>query len=275
MEAWGLVLTAAGIPYRLESNEVGWTILVSAADVDKAREALDAYDEEARGAPSPTVPEAAPADTAWIIGIALGAALLGFFAVTGPPTAGSRWFEPGAGAVGPMLHGEPWRAVTALTLHVDTIHVVSNAIATALLVSPIVQRFGVGGGVWLVLLAGTTGNLISAALQSIDHVAVGASTATFGAIGILTALQLSAKGGTTGRRWIVPVAALLLLVMLGTSRTADVLAHAVGLLTGGALGFVASVSRQRLPAPIQWALVAAAALTVVGCWHLALSRGAG
>lgn len=275
MEAWGLVLTAAGIPYRLESNEVGWTILVSAADVDKAREALDAYDEEARGALSPTVSEAASADTAWIIGVMLGAALLGFFAVTGPPTAGSRWFEWGAAAAGRMLHGEPWRAVTALTLHVDTIHVVSNAIATALLLPPIVQRFGVGGGVWLVLLAGTTGNLISAALQSIDHVAVGASTATFGAIGILTALQLSAKGGTTGRRWIVPVAALLLLAMLGTSRTADVLAHAVGLLTGGALGFVASVSRQRLPAPIQWALVAAAALTVAGCWHLALSRGAG
>jgi hypothetical protein len=59
--------------------------------------------------------------------------------------------------------------------------------------------------------------------------------------------------------------------MLGTGRGADVLAHALGLLSGGVLGLVAAASRRRRAVPIQWALFAAAALTVVSCWHLALS----
>jgi membrane associated rhomboid family serine protease len=173
-----------------------------------------------------------------------------------------------------MLNGEPWRAVTALTLHVDVAHVVGNAIATAVLLPAIVQRLGPGGGVWLVLLAGTGANLLAATAQGSRHVAVGASTATFGAIGALAALRLwpgSAPGRTRGKRWIVPVATVLLLAMLGTGRSTDVLAHAFGLLSGGLLGLVVAVSRRPLVAPIQWALVAAAALTIVGCWHLALS----
>ena len=277
-DAWALVLTAAGIPYRLESTEIGWTLLVSAPDAEKVREALDAYDDETHGEPDATLPEGASARTAWAVGLALGASLLGFFAVTGPPTAGSPWFERGAAASRPMLHGEPWRAVTALTLHVGTVHVVGNAIATALLLPPIVQRLGPGGGVGLVLVAGMVANLIAAAAQGAQHLAVGASTATFGAIGVLAALRLwprSSPGRTRGRRWIVPVATVLLLTMLGTGQAADVLAHALGLLSGGALGFVVAVPRRSLATPLQWTLLAAAALIVVGCWHLALSGTAG
>ena len=277
-DEWALVLTAAGIPYRLELADGGWTLFVPDPDVANAREALNAYDEETRGEPGATLPEGASPRIAWMVGLAVGALLLGFFAETGALAAGSPWFERGAAASGPMLNGEPWRAVTALTLHADTVHVVGNAIATALLLPPIVGRLGPGGAVWLVLLAGTGANLLAAAAQGSQHLAVGASTATFGAIGILAALRLwprSALGRTRGRRWIVPVATVLLLTMLGTGRGADVLAHALGLLSGGALGLVAAVFRRPLAAPLQWALVAAAGLTVVGCWHLALSGATG
>jgi membrane associated rhomboid family serine protease len=277
-DEWALVLTAAGIPYRLEWGAAGWMLLAPDPEVANVREALDAYAEETRGESAGPLPEAASARTAWTVGLAGGAFLLGFFAVTGPPMGGSPWFDRGAAAAGPMLHGEPWRAVTALTLHVDTVHVVSNAIATALLLPPIVQRLGPGGAVWLLLLAGTGANLLAATAQGSPHVAVGASTATFGAIGILAALRLwprSGTGRTRGRRWIVPVATVLLLTMLGTGRGADVLAHALGLLSGGVIGLVAAVSRRRRAVPIQWALAAAAALTVVGCWQLALSGTAG
>jgi len=265
------VLTAAGIPHWLQSTESGVTVLVADTDADKAREALDAYDEETRSIPIPAVTAAVATDTAWIIGFALGAALLGFFAVTGPAASDSRWFEHGAAAAGLMLHGEPWRAATALTLHVDMMHVVSNAIAMALLVPPVVQGFGVGGGLCLMLAGGAIANLIAAALQAPEHVAVGASTATFAAIGILSAIQLSATGRASRKWWIVPAAALLLLTMLGTSRTADALAHAVGLVTGGVLGFAVAVVRRPLAEPLQWALVVVTALVIVACWHFALS----
>ncbi len=267
---WALVLTAVGIPYRLElAEDTGWEVLVPDPELARARRALRAYDAENRRPPDAPQPAGAPGRTAWAIGLAIGALLLAFFAMTGPPAAGSRWFEQGAAAAGPMLSGEPWRAVTALTLHVDTVHAVSNAVATALLLPPIAQRLGPGCGAALVLLAGAGANLLAAAVQSPEHVAAGASTATFGAIGILAGLRLWAR--SPGKRWwIVLVAAVLLLAMLGTGRNADVVGHALGLSTGGVLGLAAAVSRRQPGAPIQWALVAIVALTVAGCWHLAL-----
>ena len=137
--------------------------------------------------------------------------------------------------------------MTALTLHADLVHVLGNAIAIALLLPPIIRRLGPGIGLALVLLAGATANLLGAAVQGPQHVAVGASTATFGALGILAALRLgspSPAGRARGRRWIVPVASVLLLAMLGTGPGTDVLAHALGLAVGAALGLVAAIVRR-------------------------------
>jgi membrane associated rhomboid family serine protease len=273
-EDWALVLTAAGIPSRLQPAAEVWTLFVPEADVAKACEALDAYDAEMPVAAVAPPAAATATDTAWTIGLITALLLLGFFAISGPPAAGSRWFARGAAAAGPMLHGEPWRAVTALTLHVDTVHVVGNAVATALLMPLVVQSLGPGVGAWLVLLAGAGGNMLAAVVHEPSHVAVGASTATFGAIGVLAALRLWLRPARR-RWWIVPVATVVLLAMLGMGRGADVAAHALGLLTGGVLGSIGGVSRRPLAAPIQWVLAAAAALTVVACWHLALTRGAG
>jgi membrane associated rhomboid family serine protease len=271
---WALVLAAAGIPYRLELGDAGWTLLVPAAEAARVREALDGFDAETHREPVARLGGATSARAAWTLGLGLGGSLLGFFAVTGPWVAGSPWFARGAAVSSLMLSGEPWRAVTAMTLHADSVHVLGNAIATALLLPPIVQRHGPGGALWLVLLAGAGANLLAAAAYGSRHVAVGASTATFGAIGVLAALRLWPRSATDtrNRRWVVPVATLLLLAMLGTGRGADVLAHAFGLLNGGALGLVAAVSGRPLATPIQWILVLAAVVAVVGCWYLALAR---
>ena len=71
---------------------------------------------------------------------------------------------------------------------------------------------------------------------------------------------------------MVVVASLVLLAMLGAGRGADVLAHGLGLLSGGAVGLAAGAALRRPPGPsIQWTLVALAALAVAGCWGLALA----
>jgi rhomboid protease GluP len=277
-EEWALVLAAAGIPHRLEPDGARWTLLVPAAEAPRAQASLDAYDEEAPAEPDAAVPDGASSPVAWAVGIAVGALLLAFFAVTGPPAPGSRWFEQGAASARLILGGEPWRAVTALALHVDAVHVAGNALATAVLLPAVVQWLGPGGGLWLVLLAGTGANLLSAVTQDPRHIAVGASTATFGALGILAALRLlpaRRQARPRWKRWMVLAATLVLLSMLGTGRGADVPGHALGLLVGGALGLAAAGRRRAPRATVQWALVALAALAVVGCWRLALTGGAG
>ena len=272
---WALVLTALRIPHRVEMDGDEWIVLVPDAAVRRGRAALRAHDEEEQRAPDQAPAEAASGRTAWITGLAAGAVLFGFFFVTGPPAASSSWAARGAAMSRSMLNGEPWRAVTALTLHVDLLHVLGNAIATALLLPPIIRRLGPGIGLSLVLLAGAAANLLGAWVQGPQHVAVGASTATFGALGILAALRQGsppAAGRVRGRRWIVPVTSMLLLAMLGTGPGTDVIAHALGLVVGAALGLVAGIVRRPVAAPIQRALVAAVVLAIVGSWCAALAR---
>lgn len=274
-DEWALVLASAQIPHRVARDGPGWVLLVPAAEAHQARAALAAYDEETRLEPDAAIPEGASFRLASAIGVAFGVLLLAFFAVTGPPVAGSRWFERGAAASWRIVGGEPWRAVTALTLHVDAVHVAGNAVAVAVLLPAVLQRLGPGGGLVLVLLAGTVANLAGAIAHGPRYVVVGASTATFGAVGILAALRLfpaAAAARTRWRPWIVLVASLVLLAILGAGRGADLLGHALGLLAGGALGLAAGAALRRPPGPaVQWLLVVAAALAVVGCWWLALA----
>jgi rhomboid protease GluP len=269
-DEWALVLTAAGIPNSVEAEDHGWAVLAAPDDALRAFTTLAAYDEERRDdtRPAPAAIEPYP----WMSGVALALLMLWFFGVSGTAAARSPWFEPGSAIAGRIVAGELWRAVTALTLHVDVVHVAGNAVAIAVLLPPIVQRFGAGGALWLLLLAGGIGNVLAAAAHDPLHRAVGASTAAFGAIGILVALRIVPGGAPTRRtRWTAPVAGVLLLVMLGTAPDADLTAHAFGLLAGIAIGLIAGVVLRRRPGAIaQWMLGGLAALAVIGCWRLAL-----
>lgn len=269
-EEWALVLTAEGIPHRLEPVAAGWLVVVPGPEAGRARAVLASYDDETRRVPVAGLPEGASWGVAWAVGVVAAALLLGVFALTGHPSRESPWFERGAASAAHVLDGEWWRAVTALTLHLDSAHVAGNAVATAVLVPPVVQRVGPGYAAWLVLLAGAVGNVLAALAHGAGHVAVGASTATFGAIGALAAFRLRAPtvGRARWKPWLVPVAALVLLAMLGTGRGADVVAHATGLLSGAALALVTPHPARDAGAG-QWALTALAALAVAGCWQLA------
>jgi membrane associated rhomboid family serine protease len=272
-DEWALVLTAAGIAHAIAGHDDGWSVLVFVDDADRAHAALAAYDREN----TDRIPPAEAAPYPWMSGVAVAALLLVVFSFTGPPAAGSRWFERGAAVSARIITDEPWRAVTALTLHATTVHVLGNAAATAVLLPPLVQRLGLGVALCVLLLSGVTGNLLSALVHDPRHTAIGASTATFGAIGALAALRL-VRGPTADaprRRWVVPAAAVLLLVMLGTAPESDVVAHALGLAAGGAFGLAAGAAVYRPPrAAMQSALTGAAVLAVAGAWTLAMrARG--
>jgi membrane associated rhomboid family serine protease len=276
-DEWGLVLASAGIAHRVVPEGAAWALVVPDEDVPRARAALAAYDEEIPRAAARV--DAAPpaAELTWMVGATVALFLLAFFATTGSPTAGSLWFARGAASAGDIVAGEWWRVVTALTLHVDAVHVLGNAVATALLVPAVAQRLGAGAGLALMLLAGAVANFLSAMAHDARHVAVGASTATFAAIGILAALRQlpSPAAPRRQKRWVVLAASVVLLVLLGTARGADVLAHALGLGVGAGLGLAAGTVAPRPPTPaVQWSLGGLAALAVAGCWHLALAGAA-
>jgi rhomboid protease GluP len=271
---WALVLAAGGIEHRVEPTGAGWTLVVSEGNAAQAVSLLDAYQAETRTEASVEGPRA-PASGLWL-GPLVAGLLLGFFAVTGPRVGRSFWFARGAASARLILAGEPWRVVTALTLHADLAHVLANGLACALLATAVARALGAGVGLWLLLLAGAGGNALTALAHGSHHVSVGASTSTFGAVGILGALQIAARRRrpAPGRRaWVVMAASVLLLAMTGTGADADVLAHVFGLGVGGALGLIAARALREPAEPrVQTVLLLATALTVVGCWLLALNH---
>jgi rhomboid protease GluP len=265
-DEWAVVLAAAGIPHWLRRRLDGWALIVPPADAAAALDALGAYDEESDGDRGPAVvPSRAPT----VAGIVVALLLLGFFAITGPRQGRSAWFEHGSADAARMVAGEWWRAITALTLHADPPHLLGNAVAGALLFTAVCSQLGPGLGLSLLLLAGAAGNALTAVAHGGAHVSVGASTATFGAIGVLAAVRMVSPERAAQRSWVVVAASLALLALLGTGPEADILAHVFGLLAGGGLGLATALAAPRLPSATDWLLVGATGATVVGAWRLA------
>jgi rhomboid protease GluP len=274
------VLTAEGLSPSVRSGPEGFVLGVPIDEAERAADIISAYESEKRDQESrreresqrEPVPVAAGSVRA---GLAVSAALLVFFFFTGPRNATVIWFERGSADAERILLGELWRTVTALTLHADVAHVLANALFGALFLSAVCGALGAGVGCALVLLAGAGGNLANALFQSSHHVSVGASTAVFGAVGLLSGLGVARRRRQRSLRrhaWVPIGAGLAILAMLGTTGTrVDLWAHLFGLLVGGALGIPVGFALPRPPRPlVQWILGGAALMAVLYCWGLAL-----
>ena len=272
-QEWALALAAEGISSRVVAAQPGFAVEVAEADLARASALLEAYESEnsePRRRPGNAVaPPFSPA------GFVAGGLLLAFFLITGERNPDVSWFEHGSADAERILAGETWRSVTALTLHADLRHVLSNAVSGTLFIGAVCGALGVGLGGALVLLAAAAGNLANALFHGAHHVSVGASTAVFAAVGLLSALAYAARRRhepRTRRAWLALGAGLALLAMLGTSgERVDLWAHLFGWLAGVAFGLPAVAAMPRAPgAVIQAILGATTALALAACWLRAL-----
>ena len=271
-EEWELALVAQGLSPSLSRTWDGFILSVPEEEVGRALVGLSAYEREN----PPKREKDEPAEPPNLVaGASIAGILLLFFFITvaGYPTV--QWFERGSADADRILLGELWRTVTALTLHANLVHALSNAIGITLFLGALSTIFGPGLGSALVLLAGAGGNLANALVHGSGHVSVGASTSVFGAVGMLGGLGLARRGRKKvprRRAWVPVAAALALLAMLGTGgERVDVLAHFFGFLFGGALGLLFAFVTPRPPGfCIQWACGGAAVAVLISCWFLAL-----
>jgi membrane associated rhomboid family serine protease len=274
-EAWDFVLEAVGIPHRVGLAEEGWAVLVPPPLVATALAALDANDREAAETP---VPEPQPPDHGRsFVGLAAAATIAAIFLVSGPrngPDAGG-WFRVGSGVANQIVHGQWWRVVTALTLHSDVMHVTGNALAFVVFLSALGRWLGGGLALFATLLAGAAGNLLTALVYGNPHNVVGASTATFAALGLLGGLQFvrryrARSVGRFKRAFLGIAASLGLFAMLGVGEKTDMLAHAAGLGFGLGFGLLwGRLVRRPVTQPAQVVCLAATVAVVAGAWLLA------
>jgi rhomboid protease GluP len=275
-DEWALVLAAEGLAPKVWRGPAGFVVGVPAEVAERGFALLEAYERENRAPPAPRAEAEPAAGSAPLrVALAVAAALLVFFAVTGPRHPTLEWFARGSADAGQILEGEVWRSVTALSLHASPGHVLGNALVGTLFLTAAFRALGPGVGLLLVLLAGAGGNLLNALLHGSAHNSVGASTAVFGAVGLLGGLGVGRRHrrGTRGRRaWVSLAASLGLLAMLGTAgERVDVWAHLFGLAVGALFGIpLGFASNPRPPALLQWLLGCAAPAIVWACWALAL-----
>jgi membrane associated rhomboid family serine protease len=271
-QEWELVLVAQGLSPSVHQTSDGILLSVPEKELERALASLSAYERENPAKLAERDEPIAPA--APLAGTLVAAMLLVFFFLTVSWNPSVPWFERGSADADRILRGELWRTVTALTLHADLVHVLSNAIATAVFLGAVYGTLGVGLGSAVVLLAGAGGNLANALLHGSSHASVGASTAIFGSVGLLGSFGMVRRRRTTpGRRaWLPVAAALALLAILGTGgQRVDILAHLFGFLLGGVLGILfAFVAPDPPRQGVQWLCGFTALALLIYCWTLAL-----
>jgi len=276
-----LVLTALEIEHSLTRLDGKWLLSVAAHHAPRAGTELAAYDNE-RLAPRvgpQTIPELS---TGWSGVLAFGGLLLVVAILARQGALGLDWVAAGRLDAGRVTAGEWWRAVTALTLHTGLSHLASN-IAFGSFFGLYVGRYLGSGLGWATILAGgAIGNAVNAWIQPSSHLAIGASTSVFAALGLLSAYTWR-RGFLRNTPWrvrIAPVtAAICLLAFTGTgagtgSDNVDVMAHLTGFLSGFGLGvWLASRALPRGEKAQQ--RIAIVAVAVIGlAWVTAFSAAA-
>lgn len=268
----GLVLASAGLVHRVERNRSGgggWVVWVRESQYERALDVMDRYFAENRQ-PPPDPGRQPPAVTR---GMVLAGALVCLLILMAPVWADSLTADPketvnrfGASA-SHILDGDVYRAVTALFLHADDAHLAGNLIGLFVFGTAVCAVAGWGMG-WLMILAcGIAGNLVNAWMYESAHVSIGASTAVFGAVGILTGYQVLSPGRPAARlrAALLPLACgLALLGMLGSSgERVDIMAHLFGFCCGLMAGLAVARALKQMPGPAAQAFCAAAAAGIV------------
>ena len=273
-----LVVAAGQWAYRIERQGREWVLLVEAPSHAAALRELAAFEAEEKERPGPSIPS--PDEKISTVSLYVAAWILSAFFMAqkfGPPL----WEQSGVAESRAILRGQWWRTITALTLHADPPHLIANLATGLLFAAFLIPRLG-GGLTWLaVVISGALGNAINAwGYRGETHDSIGASTACFGALGILVGVELTARlrdaHGRSLWQLVLPVGAGLgLLAYLGVGdegKNIDYMAHCWGFLAGGVMGILAAAcqAKERMPPAAQRLAAALAIVLVAGAWLLAV-----
>jgi membrane associated rhomboid family serine protease len=271
--SYGLVLTSSGISHWVRKGDSGWEVWVDDGEYEEAMNTIEQYLEENQDfypTDEPLFHEYQKTFTGlWAAAILLVchvAVTMGNHSQAFIRAYGSSAFH--------ILRGQLYRTVTSLMLHANPLHLAGNIVGIALFGTAVCTVTGWGVGWLMILMTGILGNLANALLYQSGHLSVGASTAVFGAIGILAVQQFFKKLRLPGQRlkaWIPLGGGLALLGILGSGQYADLMAHLFGFLAGTVLGAIYAVFVKRPAARSYQACCLLIALSVlVMSWMRAL-----
>jgi rhomboid protease GluP len=272
-----LVLQASGIEHQRVPVTDGWLLAVPAERAQRAAAEVSAYLAESARArrPGRQPPREIEHAGAWF-GVGTYAAVLMVISIlTERHAFGIDFRAIGLIDSNLVLSGEWWRCLTALTLHADTPHLLGNLGFGAFFGYFVGRYFGAGVGWSAIVGAGMVGNALNALLQPEGHLSLGASTAVFGALGVLTARAFRVGlGQSSWRARAAPLAAGIgLLAFTGTGGAdTDIFAHLTGFGAGLAAGWLLTHAGVPTGPVTQKLCGLAAAAALALAWLLAVGR---
>jgi rhomboid protease GluP len=281
------VLHAVGIQSVVTFAGIRFILWVREADGPKALAHLLQYESENRPRPPPPPPPRLYPH-AWVGSAAYVLCLMGVAYLISAGLVRLDAFDTGDLNPAAVRSGELWRAWTALTLHVSGAHLAANLGAGVWFGYLAARQIGVGSAWFLIVSGAALANLIEGFLGAPDYRSVGASTAVFTALGLMSAYSWRERYQLPqrwARRWGPLVAGVILLGWTGSgggsedgsgngpaSVNVDLFAHVAGFVVGIVLGAVAALPwcRRLLDRVPQWAAGAAALASIAIAWSFAL-----
>jgi len=239
-DTYRLVLSSSGISHCSKKGEHGWNILVNDTEHEKAINTIEQYLKENRDF-HPTDDPLCHEYRKTLTGLWVSAILLASHVAITTGNDSEVFVRTYGASAFHILRGELYRSVTALMIHANAMHLAGNMLGIAIFGTAVCTITGWGVGWFMILATGVSGNLMNAVLYKTGHLSIGASTAVFGAVGILAAHQFFKKFRLPGRRmkaWLPLGAGLAILSMLGSGEHTDLTAHLFGFMAGLILGGV-------------------------------------
>jgi membrane associated rhomboid family serine protease len=237
--AFSLVLNSSGIGNRVTRSNDGFRIDVPKPYTEAARDVIYRYQAENLNAEADRSVSRSHPTHKNLSGIAVALLLLSIHLAVSASSAPEDYVAVFGANASRILDGEMYRCATALLLHADAAHIAGNMAGMVIFGGAVCVVTGSGVGWLMILASGIFGNLMNALAYETGHMSVGASTAVFGAVGILCAFQ-AVNAARTGKGWkrtaLVFGSGLALLAFLGTSARSDVGAHLFGFLCGVLMG---------------------------------------
>jgi rhomboid protease GluP len=272
---FSLVLEAKDIEHETRESESSWVLSVPSSNLGLA------YDEITRYATERSVPRSVPDAIKLRPSATIGAIAYVAILLLTAYCAGNGWFGADWLSIGDLQAGaarEWWRAVTALTLHLDQEHLLGNLLFGVLAGLAAARLLGDGVAWASILGAAALANYVEILVAPVTHRAVGASTAVFAALGLLAGMAWRQRLTLRERlwyRWAPLIAGISLLTLLGAGNAhVDVLGHALGFIFGIGVGWIYARSgvADHRGGHLQFIAGAGAALLVCVAWLLALSH---
>lgn len=228
---YSLVLSSQSIPHRVTHSKEGPFEIYTTPDfLEQANEQIELFQKEnpprEHNAPLPIRLSLQPL---WVLSIPI------FFTLIQFSKNGNILTQTGIADADKILSGEWWRIFTALSLHGNAKHLISNLVSGYFILNLLAYRIPLSRLAPLILIFSGIANACVSFTVGSDFRSLGFSTFVFTALGCLGSLEfrlMPKEAHGLLRRFSPWIGAACLAVFLGIGENADVLAHFYGFLAG-------------------------------------------